>query len=345
MLSLTNCVDDPASINTFFAVGGRVSDNNGNPIENVKINIDNLETYTDQEGYYTIELTSTGTFILTAERTGFAILSQEISVENGKLCKADLILKKEAVITGGMIFVPGGTFIMGSSGWYLNEEPAHYVTLNDFYLSKYEVTQKDYVSIMNTNPSSNKESIYHPVEGVTWYDAVTFCNKLSEMEGYDNFYNINGSNVTINSGANGYCLPTEAEWEFAASGGNNSNGYLYSGSDYYEDVAWYEGNSGGYTQPVGELYSNELGFFDMSGNVYEWCYDWYDSTYYAYSGENNPMGPSSGYYKIIRGGSCFSQLYYDGFYTYLIACRPAYRNYALPANQYTNVGFRIVRSN
>jgi sulfatase modifying factor 1 len=181
------------------------------------------------------------------------------------------------------------------------------VTLPDFYIGRYEVTQKEWMDIMGNNPSKFKGDNL-PVESVSWYDCVEYCNKKSIKEGLRSYYNIDRDNkdphntnviddqkwtVTINEETNGYRLPTETEWEYAASGGQMSNSYTYSGSDSVDDVAWYWQNSGdrylsgswswpllvennNKTKPVGSKRPNELALYDMSGNVREWCWDWYE---------------------------------------------------------------------
>ena len=145
---------------------------------------------------------------------------------------------------------------------------------------------------MGNNPSGFKGK-RRPVENVSWEDCQTFISKLNSITGKQ------------------YRLPTEAEWEYAARGGNRSQGYKYSGSNTPSNVAWYDDNSGNKTHEVMTKSPNELGLYDMSGNVYEWCDDWYDIKYYANSPNNNPKGPSSGFYRVIRGG-CWSNCAWDG---------------------------------
>jgi len=232
-----------------------------------------------------------------------------------------------------MVFVQGGTFQMGSNE-EADEKPIHTVTVNDFYIGKYEVTQKEWKEVMGKNPSNWKGDEL-PVERVSWYDAVEFCNKKSEKEGLQKCYSGSGKNITCNFNANGYRLPTEAEWEYAARGGNKSRDYTYSGSNSIGDVAWCSSNSGSKTHPVGKKQSNELGIYDMSGNVWEWCNDWYDSNYYSSSPRNNPPGASVGFRRVDRGGG------WDGSAGY---CRVADRSISNPGYSYINVGFRLVHS-
>lgn len=196
----------------------------------------------------------------------------------------------------------------------------HNVTLSSYYVAKTEVTQIQWAAVMGNNPSDFKGD-NRPVECVSWYDAIVFCNKLSMMDKKTPVYSVNGKtdpdtwgytpcnedsisgNITMNIKANGYRLPTEAEWEFATWGGNKRKGYKYSGSDKLSTVAWYDGNSGYATHDVATKAPNELGLYDMSGNVYEWCWDWYYSNYYSKSPANNPTGASSGSSRVKRGST------------------------------------------
>ena len=205
-------------------------------------------------------------------------------------------------LINNMVYVSSGTFTMGGtseqgSDAYDDEKPTHNVTLSSYYICKYEVTQALWRAVMGSNPSNFKGDNL-PVECVSWNDCQTFINRLNSYTGRN------------------FRLPTEAEWEFAARGGNYSRHYKYSGSNYIGDVAWYDDNSGNRTHPVGTKQPNELGLYDMSGNVYEWCSDWYGS-YSSYS-QSDPTGPNSGSDRVSRGGSwyggagyCRSSLRYD----------------------------------
>ncbi|MDR2979836.1 MAG: SUMF1/EgtB/PvdO family nonheme iron enzyme [Bacteroidales bacterium] len=191
-----------------------------------------------------------------------------------------------------MVIVEGGTMFMGSYGF-----PNRYVTLSDFTMGKYLVTQKQWNALMDENPSFFKGDNL-PVERITWTDAQEFISRLNTATGKS------------------YRLPTEAEWEYAARGGQKSKGYIYSGSNDIDDVAWYYDNCER-TQAVGTKLPNELGFYDMSGNVYEWCSDFYGN--YTDEPLTNPTGPDSGEYRVVRGGYCYADE---------VRCRVVIREYS-----------------
>jgi formylglycine-generating enzyme required for sulfatase activity len=234
------------------------------------------------------------------------------------------------------VFVQGGTFMMGSNSGSSVEKPVHQVTVSSFMMGKYEVTQEQYKQVMGNNPSkftSGSDASRRPVEQVSWYEAVAFCNKLSEMEGLQQVYTINGTDVRADFSRNGYRLPTEAEWEYAARGGSLSRSYTYSGSNNAGQVAWYEDNSGNTTHAVGTMAPNELGLYDMSGNVWEWCWDWHRNSYNS-GQETDPMGAASGYYRVSRGGNWDSGA---------SSLRSASRGGVSPDYRYSDLGFRLLR--
>lgn len=233
-----------------------------------------------------------------------------------------------------MVFVQGGTFTMGykdgrDSDCLPDEKPAHQVTLSDFYIGKYEVTQAQWRAIMGNNPSNNKNCDQCPVDQISWNDVQEFIKKLNERSGKN------------------YRLPSEAEWEYAARGGNQSQGYKYAGSNTLDEVGWFWKNSGDKnlfgdwikekidqnnckTHPVGQKKANELGIFDMSGNVWEWCSDW--ATGYPSDAQTNPKGPVSGTYRVVRSGCWIIHDYY---------CRVSSRNIGLADDRDHVVGFRL----
>ena len=216
-----------------------------------------------------------------------------------------------------MIAVRGGTFTMGATseqtGARSNESPTHSVTLSDYYIGETEVTQELWNAVMGSNPS-NFGDMQHPVEMVSWDDCQTFISRLNELTGET------------------FRLPTEAQWEYAARGGNKSKGYTYSGSNAIDDVAWYYGNQGGgmMTHPVKTKAPNELGIYDMSGNVCEWCSDWYD--FYSSAAQTDPTGPARDSFRVIRGGS----------WVYgATDCRVAWRSGITPTNSIYYLGLRL----
>jgi len=231
-----------------------------------------------------------------------------------------------------MVYVPGGTIYPGS-GHYTNG-----LTVSGFYIGKYELTQAEYAAVMGSNPSLFGGNPKHPVEQVSWFDAIEYCNRRSILEGLtpcysyldygsnpDNWpagWNANSENhinVSCNWNAIGYRLPTEEEWEFAARGGLHTHGYTYSGSNDINEVAWHEGNNSLFgTKQVGTKRPNELRIYDMSGNVWEWCWDVY-----------------SGSIRVNRGGSCYSSADY---------CTVSRRNGDYAELSYFAIGFRVCRT-
>lgn len=223
-----------------------------------------------------------------------------------------------------MIAVEGGTFMMGSndSEAERNEKPIHEVTLSNYYIGETQVTQELWKAVMGNNPSHFKGDNL-PVESISWDDCQKFIGKLNRLTGKT------------------FRLPTEAEWEYAARGGQKSLGYKYSGSNNIDEVAWYEDNSltrtGWFgskrdqqTHPVATKKANELGIYDMSGNVWEWCQDWYGS--YSSSAQANPKGLSSGSCRVNRGGSWGS---------YARFCRSSNRYFSVPTFRFSPLGLRL----
>ena len=221
--------------------------------------------------------------------------------------------------------VDGGTFLMGAqsddpsapnynSEAFYDESPVHQVTLSDYYIGETVITQELWETVMGSNPSHFKDA-KNPVENVSWNDCQEFIKKLNALTGKE------------------FRLPTEAEWEYAARGGNKSKGYKYAGSNIIGDVAWYDDYSSSSTHAVGIKSPNELGLYDMSGNVWEWCSDWWDN--YPSSPQTNPTGPTSGSSRVLRGGSWNSDAK---------SCRVSYRFYGSPVYRYNDIGFRLVLS-
>jgi len=266
-------------------------------------------------------------------------------------------------LPGNFVLVKGGSFQNTKSNYYGKD-----VTVANFYIGKYDVTQKEWVEVMGSNPSKFKGDNL-PVEMVNWYDSIEYCNKRSIKDGLHPYYNIDKEKkdpnnlpnpkfgdldtikwtVTINAGANGYRLPTEAEWEYAAGGGQLSKSYIYSGSDDIDEVAWYWRNSGdthlsgpwlwtkleqnhNQTKPFGSKKPNELGLYDMSGNVRQWCWDWYGD---LQTHTSDPKGSQSGFGRVWKGGCWMS----DAPYT-----EPTFRNSLAANGKGPDQGFRVCRN-
>ncbi len=275
-----------------------------------------------------------GTHRVRLSKAGHSDFSQVITVEEGQTFEVNaklevnkkdaestltsVIKDKQKIMVAGLTFylipVEGGTFIMGSkaSDAYGVDKPSHSVTLNDYYIGQTEVTQELWQAVMGNNPTyfTGREL---PVENVTWDDCQTFIRKLNSITGKN------------------FRLPTEAEWEYAACGGKKSNGYRYSGSDNINDVAWFENNSGDKTHPVARKKPNELGLYDMSGNVQEWCSDL--MTTYSNKPQVNPQGASYGRFRVVRGGN-----WYSNERTCNISDRRCYP----PEHREFNLGLRLV---
>ena len=252
-----------------------------------------------------------GDHTLKVSKAGYNDYTQIVAVSEGKISTVNVTLTKQLTTASAstprqtpssgssniagfeMVYVNGGTFTMGATAEQgsdvdSNEKPTHSVTVSDFYIGKYEVTQAQWRAVMGSNPSNFTGDNY-PVEDVSWNDVQEFIEKLNAQTGKN------------------FRLPTEAEWEYAARGGNKSKSYKYSGSNIIGDVGWYKDNARG-AHPVGQKAPNELGIYDMTGNVWEWCQDRYGD--YSSSSQTNPTGPSSGYNHIMRGGSwCYYAKY------------------------------------
>ncbi|MCX4291825.1 MAG: formylglycine-generating enzyme family protein [Odoribacter sp.] len=249
--------------------------------------------------------------------------------DDGKIKIGEDFTEKVSGVEIEMIYVKGGTFMMGATeeqgdDAYGDEKPVHSVTLSDYYIGKFEVTQELWEKVMGTTirqQRDKEDSRYilagvgsdYPMYYVNWEEAQEFCTRLGQLTGKN------------------YALPTEAQWEYAARGGVKSRGYKYSGSNTIGNVAWYGDNSSSSTHPVATKQPNELGLYDMSGNVWEWCSDW--KGYYSSKSQSNPTGPSTGSYRVLRGGSWSS---YAGH------CRVSYRNYYIPSGRNNYNGFRVV---
>ena len=252
---------------------------------------------------------------------------------------------KTALQMNRMVRVEGGTYKMGSKDSDKtadnDEQKEHDVTIKTFEISKFEVTVWEWKQYTKANklkmplkPEWGWQDNY-PINGITWEEAIAYCNWLSKKEKLQPVYSKQGPNYVCNFKANGYRLPTEAEWEFAAKGGVKSKGYKFSGGNEANEVAWHKAISKNSPHTVGTKLPNELGLYDMSGNVWEWCWDWYNKDYYKIEKGDNPKGPEMGERKCVRGGSWDSQVNY---------LRPANRISTQPNKTHEFYGFRVARS-
>ncbi len=283
-------------------------------------------TFSTQSEKYPVYLTQSfqkNELLFSTGKFSQALQGKNISIDNQEKFKQDILNQKNIEIPNlglQLVFVSLGTFRMGDDNGAADEKPVHQVKItNAFAIGKYEVTQDEYTKIMKRNPSNFKNP-KNPVETVSWFDAISFCKELTKQE---------QAAGRLPKGYR-YRLPTEAEWEYSARGGNKSRGYTYSGTDSLMTSAWYDKNSGSSPHPVGEKEQNELGLYDMSGNVWEWCSDWNDM--YPIATVTDPQGSKTGTNRVDRGG---------GWSVSSGGCRNAYRDYNTP--EYTNfyLGFRI----
>ena len=307
-----------ATLSLSLATSGKVT---------ISSNVAGAKIYIDDEykgvAPYTYEAVS-GSYRVTAKADGYTDATRNVTItagQNTNLALAPQPISRNRTFTVKgvsftMIPVEGGTFTMGATSEqggdaYDDEKPAHRVTLSDYYIGETEVTQALWKAVMGSNPSSFKGD-QRPVESVSWNDCQEFIKKLNALTGRN------------------FRLPTEAEWEYAARGGNKSKGYKYAGSNTIDDVAWYDDNSNDKTHPVKGKQANELGLYDMSGNVWEWCSDWFGD--YSSSAQTNPTGPATGSDRVGRGGS---------WYCNAGICRVSIRNYFTPGNGNYYLGLRL----
>ena len=247
-------------------------------------------------------------------------IAWDVLGEFGSLRSDQVVFEIRAYVNNLLVMecvhIDGGSFRMGSRQGENDEKPVHQVNLDDYEMCKYEITQKQWIALMGSNPSDNHGCPDCPVENITYHDALDFIEKLNEV------------------GPAKYRLPTEAEWEYAANGGSGQDDSRFSGGNEIYSLAWYQANSSGKTKPVGKKQPNGLGIYDMSGNVQEWCSDFYHPNYYRSSPSKNPKGPPSGSSRIIRGGA-FNQS--------SVFCTVYKRQYEMPDVRSSNIGFRLVK--
>ncbi|MDE5574793.1 MAG: carboxypeptidase regulatory-like domain-containing protein [Bacteroidales bacterium] len=327
----------------FALIQGKVTDKaTGAPLSEVSMEIlpGGKQVRTSQDGSYRMDSLTPGTYTLKAKKDGYTDFAREsIVLTADQTLTLDIEMEAKGSnddpenntdytetafgINLEMVYVEGGTFQMGATSeqdemWpNMDEFPVRTVKVNSYHIGKFEVTQAQWKAVMGSNPSEFKGDNL-PVDNITWFDANEFCTKLSEQTGKK------------------YVLPTEAQWEYAARGGKNSQGFVYAGSNNADEVAWTNENSDFKTHPVGTKKANELGLYDMSGNISEWCSDWYgsndmDEAPYDENDTDNPQGPSTGTYRVYRGGVYEMEPW---------MCRVSKRGAGFPTND-ANMGFRV----
>lgn len=268
------------------------------------------------------------------------ILLFALAVSAQKSAKSPVV-KRAPIDTAKFVLVQGGSFKMGTDQLVeKHEAPAHNVMVSSFYLGKTEVTFEDFdkfttATKRDTVPSGTWGRGKQPVFMVSWLDAIAYCNWLSETEKLSKYYLIKDKQVTIIDTAKGYRLPTEAEWEYAARGGNSGKGLPFAGGDVINEVGWYIDNAAGQTHPVGQKQPNELGLYDMTGNVWEWVWDWYSDSYYNQAAGTDPRGPETGNYRVMRGGA---------WYNYGNYAQVTTRQNHDAGFRQNSVGFRVART-
>ena len=270
----------------------------------------------------------------------FSLLAVLISLPFSLTAQEKSITLKE----DRMVLIPAGWFVMGADKEGYDERPPHKVYIDSFYMDKYEVTQEEYEKVMGEGGAFYEERARMPVTGVSWNDAARYCNKKSQMEGLEPCYD--ETTWKCDFSKNGYRIPTEAEWEYACRAGSTGRYCFGDDKEKLKEYAWHNSNSPAWTSARGETYlenkahavglkkPNAFGLYDMHGNVWEWCNDWFDSRYYSQSPEKNPRGPARGKYRVLRGCDWLS-IPDD--------CRCAKRARGLQYYKFMPYGFRCVR--
>ncbi len=336
-----------APLSQIFSVSGTVRTSDG-PLPSIMIelsrdgmNSSQRTVRTGADGSYRFDGLANGSYTLTPSAPGLFFTPRKHTATITDAAVRERNFSAALPLVPMITFPPRiFTFTMGSDSWGVEERPLREVTINSFDISSHEISQKQWGAVMGNNPSLYKGDD-HPVEQVSWDDAVAFCNALSLREGFQPAFIITGDGTTCDFEANGYRLPTEAEWEYACRGGLRTD--TYQGNLLHDSIGCFDEpvlniiavycTSGGIHQRSGSKKPNALGLYDMIGNVAEWCWDWYGN--YQKGDRSDPRGPQSGTLKVIRGGSAYQP-------TYLL--RSAARASRAPQERQSGLGFRVVRS-
>ncbi len=349
MLSiLSGCAkkDNPVAVQNYYTITGIIT-GSGIDVSGIKVSDGTRSATTDNTGAYSIANVPNGSYTITPAKAGlkFTPVTKSVTISGANATKIDFAASVVTMLPG-MILIQAGTFNMGNvsnnTNGYDDEKPVHAVTISrSFLMQRTEMPQSVWASVMGSNPSTIKADSL-PVEQVTWYEAIDFCNRLSVLEGLNPCYSGSDTNIVCDFTKNGYRLPSEAEWEFACRAGTATDFYTGAMSnpdcdpiDPLLDVAgWYCGNENTTTHVGAKKKANAFGMFDMHGNVWEWCWDRYDL--YTANAATDPHGSATGIYRTYRGGA---QNYYA------TGCRSAFRRNARPDERVDFLGFRVVRNN
>jgi formylglycine-generating enzyme required for sulfatase activity len=343
-----------ATVVPSYTVSGTVTDG-GIPVSGAEVTIDAplvAAVTTGSNGDYIFTGVRNGTYTVTATN-GTDSGTATVMVNGAAVTGVDIELSPPLPPLPNMVSLAGGSFSMGSTR-DTDSSPVHTVTLTPFYMNKYEVSQAEFSALMGFNPSTSSVGADYPVETVTWYDAAAYCNELSLQQNRSPAYTITdvvktGNSITSatvvwNTEYTGYRLPTEAEWEYACRGGTTTTFFWGNSAAQVGTYTWYSVNTDT-TQPIGTKVANPFALYDMTGNVWEWCWDWYSATYYSSSPAQDPKGPDTGATRVQRGGCWISIQTYNFESARRDTHEPGELEVTDPEAPSSTLGFRVVLPN